>query len=134
MLGKFMNTVTLSGYVNSSIKEMGTGKNFGVKFFIRVPRQKTVERNYFPVPVNCWGQRARVVYEALKGKYDSPITVTGKWVTGIKADGTQYYALRMQDFCFGWYDIYDNPKYGEIEKLKGNSLVVDNILENIGDI
>lgn len=137
MKSEFSNVVMLSGYVNSSIVDMkGRGKDItGVKFFIAVPRQVNAEKNYVPVIMSCWGKRAKFIKEKLSGKYGLKVTIIGKLNTNVTASGNQTYIVNVHDFCYGWYDIYTYPKYGEIEKAKIDSQVVNNITQQFkGDI
>lgn len=100
---------------------------------MKIPKGWGVQTTPIPVLVNCWKNTAEIVGELLNGKLGTKITCLCELETGLM-NGKQYYVFRLKDFCFGWHNIYNKPELGEIKRRKVTNLVVDKIIEDIGEI
>lgn len=135
MKSEFCNTIILSGFLNSKVQQINKRSNshYKASFYMQIPKGWKSSATPIPVLVNCWSNIAQIVEELLDGKFGTKITCLCELETGIM-NGKQYYVFRLKDFCFGWHNLYDNPELGEIKRRKVSNLVIDKIINDIGEI
>ena len=132
---EFCNLIVLSGFLNSSVQQINkrSPSQYKLSFYMKIPKGLNEKQTPIPVLVKCNKGISEIVYELLDGKFGAKITCLCELETGIM-NGQQYYVFRLKDFCFGWHNLYDNPELGEVKRQKISNLVIDKIIEDIGDI